>query len=138
LSRRATRLAKRAQAESIVPLCQPHTSLIAHQLAMKVFGRCYTQSALEQYLASGRAQKVLSTHNLRDTHLSVIDDTGELVTRQPISPPNHKVAEVSACPTSREETLGTRISIDKTHDLAIRYTKPIVHIWQEFVRCGLL
>ena len=76
--------------------------------------RRHAQGPVEQQLPGGGPQEIGAAHDLGDPHRGVIDHTGQLIGRDVILPPDHKVAKINA----RREPLPTAITVHKLDRLA--------------------
>src|SRR5207248_1317058 len=105
-------------------------------------GWVQAEGAINQNLASGRAQQILPANHFGYSHGSVIDDNSELIGREIVVAPDHKIAEVLAS----NEPLQAKAGVHELDRLAIRHAKAPVRIlcanffgWNSFGRgdgCG--
>ena len=117
--RRFSLLAQSAQTHGIVPFGQALTFFIQHQCAVKKFRRRQTQRPIKQQLPRRARQQIRAAHDLGDLHRRVVNNAGELIRRNIIVPPHHKIAKV----LSGHEFLFAVISIGEGNGLAVRNAK---------------
>src|SRR5256885_10353744 len=91
---RQTLRAKSAQTQTIVPLCQPHTFFVSHQVAMRPRWDRESERLIGQDLPRRAFQQVASADDLRDLHRVVINYTRQLISRNIVAPPDQKIREV--------------------------------------------
>src|SRR5437899_893201 len=75
-----------------------------------------TQGTIKQELAGGGREQILATHNLRDFHRRVVNHHRELISRNVVVPPNHKIAKI----LTGYEALRAAAAIHEADILAIR------------------
>lgn len=61
---------------------------------MKEIGRLETQRTMEQDLSSGGLQQIRTSHNFGDLHGGIVNNTGELIRRHIIVPPDDEITKV--------------------------------------------
>src|SRR5215467_13140210 len=86
-------IAQGADAERIVALREAHAGVIPHQIAVIEPGNFPTQSSIEEKLARGGLQEIGSAYHFRNSHRVVVSNTGELVSGNVVSAPDHKIPE---------------------------------------------
>ena len=64
---------------------------------MVKLGSLQAQSAVNQQLPRRRLQQVSSAHHLGNLHRVIVHYDGELISRNIISSPDHKIPKVAAC-----------------------------------------
>ncbi len=111
-----------------MPLCQPHTCFVSHQLAVKITWPRQPERTLQKNLPSGRSQQIATADDFRDVHCCVVDNAGKLITWQSIFSPHNKIAEIRAISTSGPEALRPSLSINEANHLFVRHTKSIVRL----------
>jgi len=121
--RSPSQLAKFPNTQGIMPLRQPHTRLIAHQIAVKIIRHRQPQRAKQQNLPSRRLQQIRPAHHFGDPHGRVVHHHRQLISRHIVAPPNNKIPKVAP----RHEPLRPKMQIRKTNLFPIRHPKPPVH-----------
>jgi hypothetical protein len=71
-----TLLAEGPDGEGVVTLCQTDAVLVGEEMGVKVRWGLQTKSALEQDLASGRFEEVMSADYFSDVCIGIIDHAG--------------------------------------------------------------
>ena len=92
-------LAQSAEAEGIVSFGEAFTLIVEHEGTVIKSGRRVAERAKEKELTKGGANQIRATHDFGDPHGDFIYDAGQLITRDIILPPHHKIAEVMANPS---------------------------------------
>jgi hypothetical protein len=105
-----------AEAERIVTLCEPYTSVVCHQWRVKERRDLNSKRAIEESLTGGGNKQVGSADDLRDSHGRVIRDHGELIGWNIVVSPDDEVSEI----LSSVELLWAEAAIVEADDLAVR------------------
>ena len=91
---RFSALAEFAQAQGIVTFGKADAGFIQHQRAMKESRRLEPKRTMEQDLSSGGFEQIRSADNFRDLHGSIVNNTGELIRRHIVVPPDDEIAKI--------------------------------------------
>ena len=78
-----------------MPLRQPHSRLIAHQIAVKIIRRRQPQRPKQKNLPRRRLQQIRAAHDFGDPHRRIVHHHRQLIRRHIVAPPNNEVAEVA-------------------------------------------
>lgn len=119
-NRRNPPLAQSSQTQGIMPLRQPFTVLVPHQLAMKKSRRRPAKRPVQQKLARRAHQQVFTPYHLGDLHRRIVHHTGQLIRRHIIMPPDHKIAKILA----RNIGLLAKVFIVERNRFTVRNTEP--------------
>ena len=129
---RPSQFAQLTNAERIVALRKPDSSLIAYKIAMIVVGNLAAESAEQEDLPRSRFQKVSPADDFRDLHRGVIDNDRQLVGRNIVTPPHDEVAEVAP----GYKVLRPKMKIGERNFCTVWNPKSPVHSsWQRGSRC---
>ena len=106
-----------------MPFGKAPTVFVGHQRAVIKPRRLQLQRAIKQQLPESGSQQVGAAHHLGDSHGSVIDNNSQLVGRDVVFAPDHKVTEIH----TRCGNLFARTSIDELQHLAFRHPETPSH-----------
>src|SRR5215471_20608064 len=106
-----------------MPLRQPYARVIAYQVAViEVRSRKPERSVKKNLPCSGR-QEVRTPHDFGNPHSRIVDDHGQLVSRNIIAPPNDEVSKI----TPSDQALWAEMHIGEANPLAVGHSKPPIH-----------
>ncbi len=123
LLRRPTQLTQSANAERVIPLGQPHPSLVPHKMAVIILRHRQPQSPEQKSLPCRRLQQIRPAHHFCDLHRSIVHHHRKLISRNIIAAPNHEVSKVAP----RHKPLRPEMQVVKTNLLPIGNPKPPIH-----------
>ena len=98
-------------------LGEPSPGFIRQQFAMKKGGGAQVQRPVKQPLPRRAYEQIRSPHDLGNAHRRIIRDAGQLIRRDIVRPPDHKIAKIPA----GHEPLRTEPLIQKFNPLPVRH-----------------
>jgi len=102
-----------------VAFCEANSGIVGHQGAMEEGGRLKPERAIEQNLPRGGKQQVCPAHHFGDPHRGIVHDHGELIGRNSVMPPGHKITEI----LSSDEMLRAEVSVHERNRFTVRDAK---------------
>ncbi len=97
-----------------MPLGQPHTCLIAHQITVIIIRHRQPERPEQKNLPRRRFQQIRPAHDFRDAHGGIVNHDSQLIRRHVVAPPNNKISKVAP----RDKPLQSEMQIVKTNLLA--------------------
>ena len=121
--RRHSALPQMPDAQRVLPFRQPHPRGVPYQFAMEIVRCGVPECAHQQQLPRCGLQQIRAPHDFRDHHRRVVDHDRELLSGNIVTPPDQKIAEI----TAHDIALPAQIQIRELNLLAVGNAKPPVH-----------
>ncbi len=120
---RFSALAQGLEGERVVALGKALSGGVCDKGTVIPQWRRETEGAVEQELAGGGPDEIGTANNFRDAHGGVIDDDGELVGGDIVSPPDEEVTEIA----TSDKALRAEVLVEELDGFSVGHSESPVH-----------